>query len=276
MSVQTSYSEAPVTARKGQLYDGNHEIESARATDAQVPGNLVLLSGLAAGALDAHDSTALSALAVDVDAILTSAAAATTKQIVTSLTGVIAGAIMHPARRITATLNNNANWDTSEIKISGEGWDGAPISETLLVPDGGNVTLTTSQFFRRVVSVEVDPQTSTAATYEVGVSADEGIYDPARVGILIRDTSREPLSSSDAVAADDRVDVLTAGKIYVATEATITSPGPAYLRTATSGSDIMGQWRGSAATGFTVQPWAEFVTTDDAGTVKIAVLRKKF
>lgn len=281
MSVQTSYSEAALTARKGQLYDNGqasaHDVESARASEALVPGNLVLLSGPEAGALEAADAAALSALAVDVDAILLSAAAATTKQIVTTMTGVVAGAVMNPARRITATLNSNANWDTSEIKVCGQDWQGNPIAEVLLVPDAGNVTLKTNAFFRKVTQIEVDPQTSTAATYEFGISADEGIYNPETVGILIRDTSREPLSSSDAVAADDRIDVLKSGKVFVAVEAAVPSKGtPAFLRTATSGSDIMGQWSGATAAGFTEQPWASFHQVDDGGTVKIAVLKKRF
>ena len=276
MSVQTSYTEAPLTARKGALADGDHKIESGRATAAAVVGNLVSLSGLAAGDLDAADVAPLAALSVSATAILAATATAATALAVTSASSpALTVTKLSPARRITAVLSSHANWDVGTLQIIGEGWDGTPIQETLTVPDAGNVTLTTQQYFSRVTAVNLSAMAGTGGSFTMGYTADEGIYDPETVGVLIRDTSREPLDSSDQVAQYDRVNVLLQGKIYVASEATVSGRGPAYLRTATSGGDVRGQWSSSPGTGFTVQPWAEFVTTDDAATVKIAVLRKK-
>jgi hypothetical protein len=214
---------------------------------------------------------------VSANAILAATASAATPSTITSAsTPALTTSVLHPARRITAVLNSHADWNATTMKIYGEAWDGSPICDVVQIPDAGNTTVTSHSFFRRVTKVILDAQGGTGGSFTMGYSADEGIYDPARVGVLMRNTSQEPLSSSDACAANDRVDVLMSGNIFVESEATVSNRGPAYLRTAVSGDEVRGQWSSDPGTGFTVQPWAEFVTTDDAATVKIAVLRKKF
>jgi hypothetical protein len=281
MSVQTSYSEFPLTARKGQLYDNGqaqaHDVESARATAAAVPGSLVLLAGPTAGELEAADATPLAALTVDVDAIAETVASAGTAQELTDveLDGVVGPDLMNPARQITFIPNGHADWDPSTVIIRGIDAMGNKIMDTALIAT--STTGTTSLFFARVDSVYIPAQTGAGGAATIGVAANTGVYNPDTVGILIRDSSREPLSTSDAVAADDRVDVLKSGKIFVEVEDTVPSKGaPAFLRVLESGSDLRGQWSGVGGAGFTEQPWACFETVDDGATVKIAVLKKRF
>jgi hypothetical protein len=276
MSVQTSYSEAPVTARKGQLANGDHKHEAGRMSGAAVVGNLVSIGGNAAGELSAGTVTALAELAVSADAILASTATANTALSITSAsTPALTTSKLNPARRITAVLSSHADWNLTKMRIYGEAWDGTPLKEELTVPDGGNTTITTHQFFSRVTKVELDAQAAAGGSFTMGYTASEGIYDPATVGILMRNTSREPLDSSDQVATEDRVDVLMEGDIFVASEAAVAARGPAYLRTANDTGVVRGQWSSAPAANFTVQPWAEFVTKSDGATPLIAVLRKK-
>jgi hypothetical protein len=283
MAVQTSYSNEPLTALKGSLADNGqaqaHDVEPGEMTAAAVVGNLVSLSVPTAGDVDCASVTPLAELTVSANAILAATASAATPLTVTSAsTPALTVTAMNPARRITAVLNSHADWNATTMKIYGEAWDGSPICDVVQIPDAGNTTVTSHSFFRRVTKVILDAQGGTGGSFTMGYSADEGIYDPETVGVLVRDISTEPLSgdNSDEYAAGEQVNVLKSGKIYVETEATVSARGPAYLRTATSGADVRGQWSSGPGTGFTVQPWAELVTADDAATVKIAVLRKKF
>lgn len=277
--VQTSYTDKAPTARKGQFANNGaapafpRTVEAGHANGTPRVGNLVALSGPKAGDLDAAEVAPLSAITVDVDDILAATATAATALSITSAsTPALTVTRINPARRITAVLNSSANWDATKMRIYGEDWEGNFIKEELAVPDAGNTTITTHGFFSRVTKVELDAQAGTGGSFTMGYTADEGIYHPASVGVLVRDTAREPLDSNEAVADNDRVDVLVTGDIYVAVEATALRGEPAYLRTAVSGGNIIGQWRSTPAAGFTRQPWASFVQGSDSDS--IAVLRK--
>lgn len=275
--VQTSYSDKAVTGRAGQLADNAEDklIEAAHASGTPRVGNAVLLTGPKAGDLDKAQAAVLSALTVSATAILASTAAAVTAETINGAsTPALNTARLSPARRITAVLNSHANWDATRMRVYGEDWQGNPIREELLIPDAGAATLTTQQFFSRVTSVEVDAQSGAAATFTMGYTADEGIYHPDAIGVLVRNTVSEPLDANDAVADKDRVDVLRRGHIFVTVEAAVTARGtPAYLRTATSGGNVIGQWSSTGGAGFTPQPWASFDKTSDSSLM--AVLNKR-
>lgn len=275
MSVQTSYSQQALTARKGQLAkNGPHDgIEAAHANGAPVVGNLVLLSGPTAGELESAEAAPLSALTVDVDAIAATVASAAGAQTLSgaSLDGVVGDDRMNPARRISVLPNSHTDWDPGFAIVRGEDVMGNYIESHVAIATSS--TGATHEFFSRVTSVYIPAMTGAGGTATIGVTADEGVYHPESVGVLIRDTAKEPLTSGDAVADNDRIDVLKRGSIYVAVEdAVAAKSSPAYLRTATSGGDVMGQWSCVPGTGFTRQPWASFETLSDGSD--IAVLNK--
>lgn len=276
MSVQTSYSQQAPTARKGQLaknapHDG---IEAAHANGAPVVGNLVLLSGPTAGELESAEAAPLSALAVDVDAIVASGfASAGTAQTLTgaALNGVVGAGRMNPARRISVIPDASTDWDPTTAIVRGEDVMGNYIECPVAIATSSSNA--THEFFSRVTAIYIPAQTGAGGTATAGVTADEGIYHPETVGVLIRDTAKEPLTSGDAVTDNDRIDVLKRGSIYVEVEDAVSVKGaPAYLRTATSGGDVMGQWSCVPGSGFTRQPWAAFETLSDGSS--IAVLTK--
>lgn len=276
MSVQTSYTDKAPTARKGQFYDEDapRDVEACHANGTPRVGNLVLLTGPTAGALEAAEAAPLAAIAVDADDILAATATAgTALSITTASTPALNDGYLNPARRITAVLNSHADWNATKMRVYGYDWQGNAVKEEIAVPDAGNTTITSHGFFSRVTKVELDAQGGTGGSFTMGYTADEGIYAPGSVGIAVRDTAREPLDSNDAFADNDRMDVLKTGRIYVAVEAAVTTKGaPAFLRTAASGGDVMGQWRSTPATGFTRQPWARFDQLSDSDS--IAVLNK--
>lgn len=275
--VQTAYTDKAPAARAGLLADNGilSDIEKGHANGVPRVGNLTLLSGPTNGALEAAEVAPLAALTSSATAILASTASSASVATITSgSTPALQDARINPARRITAIFSSQANWDLTTIYISGEDVMGNPIREALVLPDTGGVTLTTKQFFSRVTEVYLPAQSGTAGTFTMGYTADEGIYHPETVGVLIRDTAREPLDANDALADNDNADVVKRGKIWVKVESAVTAKGiPAYLRTATSGNNVMGQWSGAAAAGFTLQPWAFFQCLSDSDG--FAVLHKK-
>lgn len=274
MSVQTSYSQAPATARKGQFAkNGPREVEAAHANGAPVVGNLVLLSGPTAGELESAEAAPLAALTVDVDAIAATVASAGTAQTLSgaSLDGVVGDDRMNPARRISILPDSHTDWDPGFAIVKGEDVMGNYIEAQVAIATSS--TNATHEFFSRVTSVYIPAQTGAGGTATIGVTADEGVYHPETVGVLVRDTAKAPLTSGDAVTDNDRVDVLKTGTIFVEVEDAVSVKGaPAFLRTATSGGDVMGQWSCIPGTGFTRQPWASFEALSDSDS--IAVLKK--
>lgn len=276
MSVQTSYSNKPPTGRAGQLAVSPPAggIEACHANGTPRMGNAVLLSGPTAGNLENADASPLATLIVSATAILAATATAATAETITSAsTPALSTALLNPARRITAVLNSHADWNATKMRVYGEDVMGNQIRDEIAIPDAGNTTVTSALFFSRVTKVELDAQASTGGSYTMGYTADEGVYSPGSVGVLIRNTVSEPLDANDAVADNDRIDVLKSGKIFVLVEAAVTAKdAPAYLRTAVSGGNVMGQWSSTPAAGMTRQPWARFDTLSDSDG--IAVLNK--
>lgn len=118
-------------------------------------------------------TTAINALG-DVDAILaTGGASSTSLQTLSgaSLNGVLGYRALSPSRRITLVLSNHADWDASTATITGKDANGATITDTLSIPNGGNATLTTTKLFARVTSVAIPVQSGTGGTFTVGVAA---------------------------------------------------------------------------------------------------------
>jgi hypothetical protein len=115
---------------------------------------------------------ALAALA-DVDAIVATGATTTGIQTLTGATldGVVGYRTMAAARRITLVLSSHADWDATTAVLTGKDIDGNTITESLAIPNGGAVTLTSTKRYRSVTSLVIPAQSGTGGTFTVGVSA---------------------------------------------------------------------------------------------------------
>jgi hypothetical protein len=280
--MQTTYASTLRAGRAGMLADnGPNDIHSKIATDAVRNGLLAQFDTSyphVGGALSPGKAKLIAALAVDAVSILaTGGAGAVTAQTLTSaaFNGVGvggSGAKMSPARRVTMTLNSHANWDLTDAYISGFGTDGRPLREALVVPDGGNVTLTTKNFFAQVTEIYLPAQAGTAATFTVGVSADEGEFCRRDSGVVIYNPHHEAYTSDDGYTAGDVFGLLLRGRIWVPVEGTVADGDAAFVRTATASTNIRGQWKSGPAANFTQLPNAWFRSSNTDGLAILELL----
>lgn len=110
----------------------------------------------------------------DVDAIIATGGASTagTQNLTgTSLNGVIGTRAMAPARALSFTFNSHADWDATNITVTGTDGKGTVITETFAIPNGGNATVNGSKLFRTVTAVAIPAQSGTGGTFTMGVRA---------------------------------------------------------------------------------------------------------
>lgn len=204
-------------------------------------------------------------------AIVATAASATTAQNLTgaALNGATGSGYLYPARKITATLGNNANWDIGTIVVTGE-LNGVVKSETLAVPDAGNTTLTTTGYFDRVTAVAVSAMSGTGGTLTVGLAAMAALTAADFEGVALH----TPLIEQDDAAVqgatifDGRAfDVVKAGAIWVLAEQDVAPGASLFVRVASgAGGSLLGMFRGDADTATAVQVTAEVEESDFAGS----------
>lgn len=153
----------PAAPAADEVYTAEVDGLTATFTSDGAPTVAEACTGLAA---------AINALTgVDADAILATGASATGIQSVTTFDGVIGGAVMSPARRLSVTLSSSTDWDASNITIYGTDESGAAINEVFAVPNNGAATVNGASYFRTVTTIVVSAQTGTGGTFTVGVRA---------------------------------------------------------------------------------------------------------
>jgi hypothetical protein len=115
---------------------------------------------------------ALAALA-DVDAILSGGASSASSQTLSgaSLNGATGYRTMATARHITLVLSSHVDWDATTATLTGKDIDGNTITESLTIPNGGAVTVTSVKRYRSVTSLVIPVQSGAGGTFTVGVSA---------------------------------------------------------------------------------------------------------
>lgn len=272
---QTDYSTSPVAGREGDIAaSGPHRIQASVASGAVKIGILAAFtsSGKPGDQVPAV-TTALAALAAVVNAIVTTLASSASAATLSGagLTGAIGALRMSPARRITIILSNNANWDAGTWILKGKDISGKDISEDIVVADAGNATYTSRQFYSYVESLYIPAQSGTGGTMTVGVSADEADYAKGSVGVAFRDNTREP-ASNDSYADQEDCPMFVGGPVLVKVEAAVSRGMPCFVRTALSGPNVMGQFRGDPAAGFSLFRGAHFESDGSAAGLAVLVL----
>jgi hypothetical protein len=207
-------------------------------------------AGLAAGLLVFHGATeqavrapaTTDAVAASATAILATGGATTGgAQNFTggALNGTIGAGTMFPARNITLTLNNHANWLASTIVVSGLDANGFPQTENFSVPAGGNVTLTGEKLFTSVTNIAVPAQGGTNGTFTAGTGSLIGGVQNRVAGITVYTPARMPV----VYAQKDMVPVMRVGSIYVKSETATNRGDPVYARFIASGAQVLGEMR---------------------------------
>lgn len=264
--MQTSYSNAPPIGRVGALADSRlfrHILSRIAEGTIEIGRSVFRVPVYGGEGQNAEHGPGMvyqqpsPAIAVDVDAILASGGAtAVTAQVFegTELNGVVGTGVMSPARKITAVLSSNANWDATTAVLTGETEDGEIVTENMTIPDGGNTTLTTTGTYRRVISWALPAQSGAGGTFTLGIAvldtvtiADwEGVamFTPFEGGQLVPDANGE-IQDGETLA------VMRKGSIWVVTEDACAPGGDVYTRV--GGTGQMGAFRSDADGGNAVQ-----------------------
>ncbi len=267
---QSSYGFQTFSAKPGQLADAfsPREIGTHIARGPLLAGYMGFKAPPAGGAgsrnsIDPGEvyHRVLAGTGATATAILASGgASATTQQVISSFNGTYGATELQPARKITLTLNNNANWDATTAVLRGYDSNGALISENISIPDSGNATLTTTNSFRRLVDLTIPAQSGTGGTFTMGVAAlSAGALTAADFfGVIVEDKLKSAVSNSslygypgnlgatfEANYVDgDSVPVLYAGHIWVYSETAVSDRSPVYCRIASgSGGSVLGAFR---------------------------------
>lgn len=176
----------PVTTTEGAIYRftvEGQEIEYtvlAGASVASICTALTTLINALVGLFTATDDTTHITLApdttADVDAIVTTHASSGSILSLsgTDLNGAVGGDDIVPGQKVTVVVDAHANWNATDVVVSGLDRWGNALSETLEIPDNGGATLTTTSRFGKVTSVVFEAQGGTGGSFTVGLVAPVG------------------------------------------------------------------------------------------------------
>lgn len=248
---QTSYSDNTTIYREGQIADCSLEhVDSFSVESGNVNVGLMLDQGT-----NARECVAMAALpADDADAIKTSfsSVAASTTYDGTDLDGATGQGRIVPARSVTFTADNHADWGVAAlggtwITVIGADAAGNTLSQQMFLPAGGNTTLVTDRAFSRVTSVIVGANDGTGGTGTIGLSDDViEIGSATHPGVAVYDPMVEYQATTYEYTANDRVNVLRKGRFAAIPEHAVVEGEEVYVRVVASGGDVRGQFTGDS------------------------------
>ncbi len=76
---------------------------------------------------------------------------------------------MTVARALSLVLSSHANWDATDMVVSGFDINGDAISETFSIPNNGNSAVNGAKFFKQVTSIVIPAQSGTSGTWTLGI-----------------------------------------------------------------------------------------------------------
>lgn len=195
--------------------------------------------------------------------------------------GTVGSGLIQPARQITFTFNNNANWDATNITLTGYNQNGALVSETIAVPDSGNATVTSTNSYSQVTGVSIPAQSGTGGTFTMGIAAlGTTLTLTDCFGIVVRQPLKTSVNSGalygypgqtvGTVYAEyvdgDLVPCLTTGAIWVYSEQAVLDRDPVFVRIAAgAGGTQLGAFRKDADSGSAIAVTGARFVRDSAG-----------
>lgn len=241
MSVQTTYPTTRSLGYAGALADsGPSDVKSVIAAVAIAAGLVVIK-----GATPAKGYLPTTPDVADVDAIIATGASAATAQTVSGagLDGAVGAGNMTPPRNVVLVLNSHADWDATVATVTGVDADGNVQQEDLLIPNGGNVTVTGVKLFAKITSLYIPAQTGATGTFTLGTGSALGPLNGASVhGVALYDATREP----EAYPAGYPVPCVRRGRVFVTSETSYSDGDPVFVRFIATGDEVAGQVRNAA------------------------------
>ncbi len=203
--------------------------------------------------------------AASVNAIVTAYTTSTAIQTFsgTGLNGAVGATEMQPPRFLTMVLSSHADFDATNLSITGVNHLGQSVTELLAIPNGGNATITSLTLWRSITLLSVPAQSGTNGTATFGVSALTTLVIADFRGVAVRQPVKTTVSTaglygmpgitSASVTADyvdgEVVPVLYDGSIWVYSEEAIVDGDPVYVRVASgAGGTVLGAFRNDSDT----------------------------
>jgi len=239
MPVQSSVSTAAQTAVAGQIDTSFSPLEVlSRVSAAALTTGLAAMFTAGAStvrhlAFDAADADAFATASVIISSASNQTIAAA------SFDGVVGSTIMRQARNVTLTLSNHADWDATTAIVYGLDANGAPCSESLTIPNGGNATVSGLTLFTAVTSLYIPAQSGTGGTATLGFGSILGPCDAACAGLVPFETSRSSLT----FASGEVCPVVRKGRVWVTSETAVTEGGNVFVRSVATGNESVGALR---------------------------------
>lgn len=269
---QLTYTTNPPAGVPGMLCDTGipKRMKSAKAGDT---------AGIASGLLAFYESedvlvapSADNVPSADADAFKTSFASSGSIQTFTAadMNGVIGSSRLVVARKVDLILSSHANWDATSATLQGYDANGQYITESLSIPDGGNATVTSSNYYSRVTGLIIPAQAGTSGTATLGTNAATGgVVLAAVAGITLRNTAKE----GGTVHADKTmIGYLRIGEVWVTSEDATVIGGAVYARFVTSGNEVAGALRATPdGTDCFLIPGLRWASTSSAGIAALEV-----
>jgi hypothetical protein len=267
--VQSSYAFAPAAGLPGQIarHKPGQYIATVIAFAVMTPG-LVAFNGRAVGGV-AGEAGHMTAPAASATAILaTGGASSGSSQTISgaALNGALGGGEFFPPRNVTLVFSSSADWDATTATITGTDENGAPLTESLSIPNNGGATVTGAAAFRTVTSITIPAQSGTGGTFTAGVGSVFGTVDHLVEGVVSRDITR----SAVAFAANELVPVMRNADLFVTSESAVKDGDPVFVRVRAPSGETIGAVRATPVAGETVRlKNARFTSTNSAGLSRI-------
>ena len=142
MSVQTvPYAQNPDAAVAGLFADSAPKRIASVLVEAAIAPGLVVVHG---STTKTEGRPPVAPTAAPTAIVATGGASAATAQTISgsALNGAVGQGLIVPAKNITLVLSSSTDWDATTAVITGENEDGEIITESLAIPNNGNVTVT--------------------------------------------------------------------------------------------------------------------------------------
>lgn len=272
-TMQSSYSQTVTAAVPGMFVDIAPKHVDSKVARGMVKAGYGVFKSVAGGGagtsmLDPGEvwHMASPSEAVDVDAIVIAYTTSTGIQTFSgaTLNGVVGATEMQPGRLITFVFSNHADFDATNITLTGISPLGVTQTESIAIPNGGNATVNSTLYYASVTSIVVPAQSGTGGTATFGVAAltplviadfrGVAVRQPVKTTIATAGIYGYPGITSSSVTADyvdaEVVPVLTSGGIWVYSEEAIADGDPVYVRAASgAGGTTLGAFRNDADSG---------------------------
>jgi len=259
---QTTYNLRPAVARVGMRSD----LEPAAIRAAIAEGELSYGLLAQVGTSDKQMQLVQELAAADVDAITaTPLASAASEQVFVAadFDGEIGAGQIVPPRTLTLALNSHSDWLDSTGVLAYRDASGKTQLERITIPANGNVELKSAQAVRQLVSVTVPTQTGTNGTLTIGVDNTSVELDRSHFpGVVLYAPGADVFVEATLDVADEAsADVIVNGTVWVVVEDAVVKGDLVYVRVVESGSDVRGQFTGTAGSEVALLVGASFLTS---------------